>query len=210
MQLLQYNIAYMQRLIEEIMRVTAETLKASAASVFLVDREKQELCFQFIHGPAEGLLRQASLGMETGVAGWVARHGVPLMVNDVKKDQRFCQDIDEITGFTTKSILCTPLVAHGEAIGVIEVLNKLDGSDFSEQDLQTLVSAASTAATAIEIELAEEAMQTSEARFSELLESLNDRHFTLFSLDPSLQGDTRVECDGRHRSANTRVRQRNG
>jgi GAF domain-containing protein len=101
-------------------------------------------------------------------------------------------------------------VAHGEAIGVIEVLNKLDGSDFSEQDLQTLVSAASTAATAIEIELAEEAMQTSEARFSELLESLSDRHFTLFNLDPSLQGDTGVECDGRHRSANNRVRQRNG
>ncbi len=210
MQSLRDNIEYIQRLVEEIMRVTAEKLNAAAASVLLIDPEKQELCFQFVHGPAAGLLKQASLGTESGIVGWVADHGVPLIVNDVNKDKRFCQDIDEITGFTTESILCAPLVAHGEVIGVIEVLNKLDGSDFNEHDLQTLVSVASIAASAIEIELAEEAIQDSEVRFSELLENLSDRNLTLFDLDPYMQGDAGSKHDGIHCYTNTQMRQRNG
>jgi GAF domain-containing protein len=210
MQSLQQNISYIQRLVEEIMRVTAETLKASASSVLLVDQEKKELCFQFVHGPASGLLKQASLGTETGIAGWVARHGEPLVVNDVKNDQRFCQHIDEITGFDTRSILCTPLIAHGKVIGVIEVLNKLDGSDFNEHDLQTLLLVASTAASAIEIEVAEEAVLASEVHFSELLENLSDRDSALFDFDPSTQEDADVEHNERHYLANTRLRQGNG
>jgi GAF domain-containing protein len=210
MQSMRDNIEYIQRLVEEIMRVTAEKLNSAASSVLLVDPEKQELCFQFVHGPAEGLLKQASLGTESGIVGWVADHGVPLIVNDVHRDNRFCQDIDEITGFTTESILCAPLVAHGEVIGVIEVLNKLDGSDFNERDLQTLVSVASIAASAIEIELAEEAMQASEVHFSELLDNLSDRDLTLFDLDPYTQGDDSAERDGIHCYTNSQLRQRNG
>lgn len=185
MQSLQYSIVYIQYLIEEIMRVTEHTLKASASSVLLVDQEKQELCFQFVRGLAEGMLKEATLGTETGVAGWVARHGKPLIVNDVTKDQRFCKDIDEITGFATKSIICAPLLARGKVFGVIEVLNKLDGTDFNEHDLHTLVAVATTAAMAIDLKLAEEAMRTSGAYYSELVRNLTDKEFKLFDLDPS-------------------------
>ena len=185
MQPLQHSIVYIQYLIEEIMRVTERTLDASASSVLLVDQEKQELCFQFVHGPAQGMLKDATLGTETGVAGWVAHQGKPLIVNDVTKDERFCKDIDEITGFATQSILCAPLLARGKVMGVIEVLNKLDGSDFNEHDLQTLVAVAATAATAIDLKLAEEAMRASEAHYSKLVSNMTDKESKLLCMDPS-------------------------
>lgn len=197
MQSQQQNSCYLQYLIEEITRVTAKTLKAAASSVLLMDQDKQELCFQFVHGSAEGVLKDASLGTETGVAGWVARNGTPLIVNDVTEDQRFCQEIDDVTGFVTRSILCAPLVAHGKLLGVVEVLNKLDGSDFNEMDLHTLTAVASTAAIAIEVELAKEALRSSEARFAELVGDLSEREFRLFDLAPRQAGAGVRTCDKR-------------
>ncbi|MBE0480375.1 MAG: GAF domain-containing protein [Dehalococcoidia bacterium] len=181
MQLLQHNITYIQCLIEDILAVTEQTLKASASSVLLADQENHELCFQFVGGPAQGILKEARLGTETGISGWVALHGKPVMVNDVTADERFCKDMDEITGFTTRSILCAPLVARGKLIGVIEVLNRVDGSDFSEQDLQTLVAVASIAAAAIDLKLAEEALRHAQAHYVELVANLTEKELELFS-----------------------------
>jgi len=90
------------------------------------------------------------LNARSGIAGWVAQHKKPIIINDVMSDQRFDQSIDEVTGFTTKSIICAPLIVHRKVIGVIEVLNKSDGSDFNEHDLGALTSVASTAAMAME------------------------------------------------------------
>lgn len=208
MRSLQRSMVYIQYLIEEIMRVTEQTLKASASSVLLVDQEQQELCFRFVHGSAEGILKEATLGTETGVAGWVARHGTPLIVNDAINDQRFCSDIDDITGFATKSILCVPLLAHDKVMGVIEVLNKLDGSDFNEQDLQTLMAVASTAAIAIELKLAEEAIRASEDHYSKLVGNLTDEEFMLFASDPSPKEGVVTRYNESHSSANKKMRQK--
>ena len=113
------HIKYIECLVEEIMSVTEETLQASASSLLLIDDEEQEMSFRFVHGPAEGILTEATLGTETGIAGWVARHREPVIVNDVSADQRFCGDLDEITGFRTRSVICAPLEAHGKLVGVI-------------------------------------------------------------------------------------------
>jgi HD-GYP domain-containing protein (c-di-GMP phosphodiesterase class II) len=58
--------------------------------------------------------------------------------------------IDDTTGFTTKSLVCAPLSVNHQILGVIEVLNKRDGSVFGEHDLDAMVSMATTAAMAIE------------------------------------------------------------
>jgi putative nucleotidyltransferase with HDIG domain len=138
------------RLREKIVLMTQQTLNASASSVLLCDDEEKELVFEVVAGPAEKSLRRVKLSTQSGIAGWVARNGKPLIINDVQMDQRFEKTIDAVTGFVTKSIICVPMMVHRKVIGVIEVLNKLDGSDFSEHDLEALVSVASTAAMAIE------------------------------------------------------------
>ena len=144
------SVSQLARLVERIIRMTQRTLHATASSVLLLDEQRQELLFEVVEGQAGKRLKQIRLSARSGIAGWVAQHGKPLIVNDVSKDPRFNRNIDDITGYVTRSIICAPLIVYSKIIGVIEVLNKVDGSTFSDQDLETLVSVASTAAISIE------------------------------------------------------------
>jgi putative methionine-R-sulfoxide reductase with GAF domain len=137
------------KLLDQISLMTRQTLHASAASVLLVNGEEGELYFEVAQGKAGKTLKKMKLTINSGISGWVARNGRPVIVNDVTADKRFNKDIDEVTGFVTKSILAVPLLSGGSIIGVIEVLNKIDGSGFNKQDLEALVALASIAAIAI-------------------------------------------------------------
>jgi len=144
------SVSRLPQLVEKITQMTQRTLSAAASSVLLFDEQEQALLFEVAEGQAGKALRQVKLSTESGIAGWVVRNGKPLIVNDVAADQRFNKGVDEITGFNTRSIICVPLTLRRKVIGVIEVLNKLDGKDFNGQDLEALLSVASTAAMAIE------------------------------------------------------------
>ncbi len=82
--------------VEQITQMTQHALKASASSVLLLDEEKKELFFQIANGEAEKTLERIRLNAQSGVAGWVACHGKPLIINDVTKDQRLNKDIDRM------------------------------------------------------------------------------------------------------------------
>ncbi len=144
------SIPRMTQLLDQTVKMTQQTLKAAASSVLLFGDNEQELLFEVASGPVGKVLRRVRVSAKSGIAGWVARTGRPLVVNDVNRNQHFSRIIDVNTGFVTRSIICVPLVVHRKIMGVIEVLNKLDGSDFNEQDLEAVVSVASTAAMAIE------------------------------------------------------------
>jgi len=137
-------------LLDQIMRMNQQVLQTAASSVLLVDGEKGELYFQVAQGKVGKALKQIRLSVESGIAGWVARCGKPLLINDVSADRRFNNNVDKVTGFITRSVLAVPLISRQRVIGVLEVLNKVDGSEFSAQDLETLVALASAAAAAIE------------------------------------------------------------
>jgi len=137
-------------LLDQIMHMNQQVLQTAASSVLLVDGEKGELYFQIAQGKVGKALKQIRLSVESGIAGWVARYGKPLLINDVSADRRFNNNVDKVTGFVTRSVLAVPLISRQRVIGVLEVLNKVDGSEFSAHDLETLVSLASTAAAAIE------------------------------------------------------------
>jgi len=144
------SVSQLGKLVKQITQMTQRTLNATASSVLLFDDNDSELHFEVAEGGSEKMLKKIKLNAKSGVAGWVAQHKKSIIINDVMSDQRFNQSIDEITGFTTKSIICVPLIVQRKVIGVIEVLNKLDGIGFNKQDLETLTSVASTAAMAIE------------------------------------------------------------
>jgi HD-GYP domain-containing protein (c-di-GMP phosphodiesterase class II) len=137
------------KLLDQISLMTRQTLRASAASVLLVDGKEGELYFEVAQGKAGKTLKKMKLTVNSGISGWVVSNGKPLMVNNVASDRRFNKNIDNLTGFVTKSILAVPLVSEGSIIGVIEVLNKIGGRGFGKQDLEALVALASTAAIAI-------------------------------------------------------------
>ena len=117
-------------LLKEIPSVIQRILQASASSLFMIDEEKREFCLRAASGEKSNILKQIRLGLDSGIIGWVARNGVPVIVNDVSLDERFNKDVDEATGFVTKSIIAAPLVRGQKVIGVLEMINKVDGSEF--------------------------------------------------------------------------------
>jgi putative nucleotidyltransferase with HDIG domain len=144
------SVPRIARLLEQIIEMTQKTLKASAASILLFDDNEQELYFEAASGPVGKALKHVRVDKKYGIAGQVVHTGKPLIVNDVSRDPNFRKNIDDITGFVTKSLICVPMVTHYKTIGVLEVLNKLDGSDFNESDMHLVVPVAITAAMAIE------------------------------------------------------------
>lgn len=144
------SILDVRKLVEEIVQRGQEALEAEACSVLLVDEERQELFFEIAKGEAGAALKQVRLKLDQGIAGWIATNSQPLIINDVSRDPRFFSQVDEQVRFATRSIIGVPLLARGKTIGVIEVLNKRDGSAFTTENLELLTALAANAAMSID------------------------------------------------------------
>jgi putative nucleotidyltransferase with HDIG domain len=140
----------MTQMLEQIIKLAQSSLSVAAASILLFRDNDQELYFEAASGPVGKVLRQVKLNSQYGVAGQVARTGKPLIVNDTSRSENFHKIIDNTTGFSTKSLICAPLIVNHRILGVIEVLNKLDGSRFEERDLDIAVNIAAMAAVTID------------------------------------------------------------
>jgi HD-GYP domain-containing protein (c-di-GMP phosphodiesterase class II) len=140
----------MTQMLEQVIKTAQKTLCITAASILLFGDNEEELYFEVATGPVGKTLRQVKLDTRYGIAGQVARTGKPLIVNDVTRSEKFHKMIDDTTGFQTKSLICAPMIVQHRILGVIEVLNKLDGTDFGEQDLEAVVNVATTTAMSIE------------------------------------------------------------
>lgn len=141
----------LEELLDNIMTTSREVMKADACSLMLVDEETQELVFkvaQGIVGPQ--LQREFRLQKGEGIAGHVFETGEPLIVEDAYTDSRFCRTFDTKTGYRTQSMLCVPLKVKDRIIGVSQVINKLDGTPFTEEDKETFGLLSAQAALAID------------------------------------------------------------
>ncbi|HEX9652189.1 MAG TPA: SpoIIE family protein phosphatase, partial [bacterium] len=88
--------------------------------------------------------------LERGIAGWVAKHKQPLLIADCYEDARFDPKYDRQTKFKTKAMICVPLIRKRQLLGVIQVINKVDGSVFDDDDLMIFETLAAQCAIAIE------------------------------------------------------------
>jgi len=137
-------------LLQHVMASVTRLMKAEASSLMLLDEETCELVFEVALGDKKSFLSKLRIKACQGIAGWVLREGVPLVVSDVTKDPRFSDKVDEITGFKTRSILCAPLKVDNKIIGVVQALNPLDGSRFKEEDINIFAIFANLAAVSIQ------------------------------------------------------------
>jgi len=138
------------KLLDNTMHYAVHLAQASDGSVLLLDQETDELVFAVVLGDKRGELRGYRLPANTGIAGWVAAHRKPVIANQARQDARFSPHIDEVFGFVTRSLVCVPMIAHDQIIGVIEVLNKHAGAPFTELDVHLLLILGSIAAGALE------------------------------------------------------------
>jgi len=140
----------LQSILEFVMEECMRIMKAEAASLMLSVKGSNELEFRVALGPKGKDVKPFRLAVGKGIAGWVAQHGKPLLIPDAYKDERFNPEFDKKTGFKTKSILCVPMTYKNKIIGILQVLNRKDGSTFQKSDLRIFTIFASQAALAIE------------------------------------------------------------
>ncbi|MDI6741031.1 MAG: sigma 54-interacting transcriptional regulator [Candidatus Edwardsbacteria bacterium] len=138
------------RLLDIIIETAKNLTHAEGSSMLLLDEATQNLHFAHATGVVSEELKKLTVPMGQGIAGWVARERKPQIVNSTEEDKRWYKGIDEKTKFTTKSLLCVPLLVGEKTVGVIEVINKCDGSYFEPEDQEILLKVASLAATVLE------------------------------------------------------------
>lgn len=138
------------RLLEMIVATAAHVLRANAAALLLVDEEAEELVFEVAVGGEAEEVKRFRVPLGHGVAGLVAMTGQPIAIANAQDDPRSAKDIADQVGYRPNSILCVPLFYDDEIIGVLELLDKEDGTGFTPEDTDSLRLFANQAAVAIE------------------------------------------------------------
>ncbi len=136
-------------LLKRIGQSAEQMFLCEASAIMLLDEDQQHLFFKVATGEKGGMVTKFRIKLGEGMAGWVAQNREPVLVNDVTKDPRFTGQHDKSSGFKTRSLLCVPMMAGGDLVGVLEVLNKRVSEGFTEADKGLLESLASLAGLAI-------------------------------------------------------------
>jgi HD-GYP domain-containing protein (c-di-GMP phosphodiesterase class II) len=122
---------------------------AETGSLLLIDIETGDLFFEVALGDKDNILKEIRLSKGQGIAGWVAEKGEPVIINDVHSDPRFFSGADSKSSFETRNMICVPLKAKDRILGVLQAINKKEGS-FDNEDREVLSALANEVATAIE------------------------------------------------------------
>ncbi len=137
-------------------------LNAEASSLFLLDKENNDLVLHLSKDVHKTTLPPLRIPADTGIIGHVVETGEVVSVKDVSEDKRHYKGIDEISGVNTESLLAVPLqipnvvlgrergTTEAHIIGGVEAINKIDGF-FDENDTELLSTLAKQAATVLHI-----------------------------------------------------------
>ncbi len=140
----------LEPLLMNILQSAVDILVCEAGSLLLVDETTEEMVFRVVVGPVASDLVNRRMQPGSGVVGKSVSTRQPIIVNDVTRYPQWFSKTDKQTGFITRALLVIPLQVKDKVIGVIEVINKRDGSPFSQDDQDLLSAFAAQAAVAIE------------------------------------------------------------
>ncbi len=137
-------------LLNQILESATQILNCEAGSLFLVDNQTGELVFEVVNGPVASDLVGKRIPPGKGLVGEAVETHKAIIANDARRRKRWFEVTDLQTGFTTQDLLVVPMAVKDDVIGVIEVINKGDGSPFNQDDQELLTTFASQATIAIE------------------------------------------------------------
>ncbi len=133
-------------LLHTMAEATADLLAADRATIYVLDRGRNELWSRVALGAGE-----IRFPVGVGIAGTVAQTGETINIHDAYKDSRFNPEPDRLSGYHTKSLLTFPMKGNeGRVIGVFQVVNKRGGGPFTRTDEDTLTALGASAAVAVE------------------------------------------------------------
>jgi Nif-specific regulatory protein len=114
----------LKRSIENLLRLAAQSVGSDEASVLVRDGNEGGLRFLVAIGEVADKLLTLRIPPGKGIAGFVFSSGQPMAVADVAQEETFYAEVDRAVGFSTQTILATPLRVEGEMVGVLEFVNR--------------------------------------------------------------------------------------
>lgn len=135
------------KVLKYTMDMIREVINVEAGSLLFLENDELEIAVAF--NTRIRSMKKFRLKIGQGIAGYVAARGKSIIVNDTEKSPHFFPIIDDVSGFKTRSALCVPMISQGKVIGVIEVMNKIDG-EFDRDDKDLLQSIATSVCIALE------------------------------------------------------------
>jgi GAF domain-containing protein len=138
-------------LLQSVVEVARAIFGAKASSVFLLDEETDELVFEAVAGEGAETLVGQRFPSSQGVAGWVLVTRQPLVIENVSDDPRFAKEVAESTGYVPQGLMAVPLLHEEQALGVLEVLDRPQRTQFSLVEMDLLGLFANQAAIALDL-----------------------------------------------------------
>jgi Nif-specific regulatory protein len=136
--------------LDEILRLivdeTTRQLRADRGTLYLIDHARQEVVSRFAHLPE---IQEIRLRLGEGVAGRVASTGEQVLLPREPLGEPFSPRVDHLTGYRTRSMMAVPIRSQGRIIGVLQLLNRLDGI-FTEEDVTKLYTLSNQIAALLE------------------------------------------------------------
>lgn len=132
------------RIVNDLLDLAIEKIPADAGSFYVAGISDRDLQFAAVRGPKakEILAQKIRVPMGQGIAGFSAAEAIALAVNDAQNDPRFAKEISDKIGYDVHSTICAPLDKDGRSYGAIQLINRKQGTAFSQGDLNILIAIA--------------------------------------------------------------------
>lgn len=142
-------------LMRRVVEVAAEVLRFEDCSLFVLDRDKNQLVLQASRGSLMDRIGQATYALGEGLTGWVGQHGEAIRINNPKEDERWEGRFEEFPSEDVGAFLAVPIFGRNGILGVLRVLRRKGVApwfrrEFTDDDESVLLTIASQLGSAIE------------------------------------------------------------
>lgn len=169
-------------------------MRAESASMFLVEKQTQDLLFSIVSNKKEKDLTGYRVPRGQGIVGLCAQNKKTIVVEDAQNDDRVFHDAGKSVQYVTKNLIAAPLLVNNECIGVIEVLNKIGKSRFSKNDAELFESFADSVALAVQRRILTDELEDSNKQLASRLRETQTLHAVTAAM---IQEDSIEEMFGR-------------
>ncbi len=118
----------------KILRNLSETLHADDMTLYLISGEESNAPITIVATAHNQRVVDLNIPRGEGIVGWVAQTGKSYICNDVEHEEKFYEMVDFLCDYKTNSLLAVPVVDGDTVIGVVQAINKKDGTNFTEED----------------------------------------------------------------------------
>jgi diguanylate cyclase (GGDEF)-like protein len=137
---------------------------------------EDDLVYVAAFGSGAGKIIGSSLPVAQGITGRIFREGRAELHNAARDDRDFYSAFDDLSRYTTRTILGVPVAVAGETVGVIALFNRLGDEGFREEDRKLLEVLSGYASNSL-LNLADAFHHREAARRDDLTGLRNDRFF---------------------------------